>query len=373
MAARLTVALCLSFLFYLQPGAAVGQDKDKEAPIGIDGFIDILRSGGHDKEELIKMVARRGVREPLTGTDEKNIRLAGKRLGEKGLDALVKALRANFLYANVKEPLVLRLGAPTRLEHLDFEATFTGRRGDDYVVEVMYPGAVEKAVETTHTDCEYTYEWGLVKPKRKFRLHIDSATPQEVQAVLLREVKKASTAPPEVIREYRVPCSPLQMQMVRHNYTDSPSLEVYYISEPITVGVLRHLARNVRISSIRTPIPESAKDSDPITAVYYEDAKDIATMLGTRLPTLHQLVNALNGQLMTLSPQAELVEDEDKSLIVVRQATGQNPSNTPLSSQVFANKVPRSDLAKGLLRVVRLPRGDNTFVTPNDPNRPQGP
>lgn len=371
MAARLTVALCLSFLFYLQPGTAAGQDK--EAPVGIDGFMDILRSGGHDKEELIQMVVRRGFRDRLTDTDKKNIRLA---LGDKGLDTLFKALRDNFIYASVKEPLVLKLGVPVRLEHLGFKATFLRTSGDNYVLEVEYPGIGARAVEVTHADCEYTYEWGLGSPKhrRQFRLHIDSATPQEVQAVLLREVRKASTPLPEMIREYKVPCSPVTMRLVRRNYTEVPNMKVYYISDPITVGVLRHLARNARITSIRTPIPESAKDSDPITAIYYEDAKDIATMLGTHLPTLDMLVNTLNGKLMNLSPQADLVggidEKTDEGLIVVRQATSQNPSNTPLSSQVFTRQVPHSDLATGLLRVIRLPLADLTHTEDNDPNRP---
>lgn len=357
---------CLALLILLQPAAA--QDRD-DAPIRLDALTDMLRTGKYEEEELVQMVTRRGVRDELTKFHENNIRLAMKGWGKKS-DSLIKALRANFLGATVNEPLVLKTGTPARLEHLGFTATFVGRSGDDYVLEVTLPGS-DKVVVITHADCEHTYTWGPPKFRRKFRLHIESATPKQVRAVLLRDVKPPVPAPPE-IRNYGAPCAPVPMRLVTGNHTDAPNpLEPYYISEPVTVGVLRYHALS---HPVRTPIPASAKDTDPITAIYYDDALEIATMLGTHLPTLHQLVNALNGKFMTLSSPAELVAEEgEDALTVVRQADSQNPSNNPLSSLVTTSKVPRGQMAKGLLRVIRLSKGQIIKVDPSDRNRPPNP
>jgi hypothetical protein len=370
-AARLTAALCLSFLFYLQPAPAAGQDKKDDEPLGVYALVDLVHGRKHTTKELIRMAMRRGVKTYLNDDYEGDLRAAGKHLDKAALDELVKALRANFIGADVNEPLVLGLGSTARLPHLGFKATYVRKDGDDYVLEIGHPDN-DRVIERTHADCEHTYVWG--NNKRKFRLHIDSATPQEVQAVLLHDAKPPST-PPERIREYTAPCSPVQMRLVTGNHTDAPGAVVsYYISEPLTVGVLRHYARTP--NPLRTPIPAAAKDSDPITAIYYKDAVEIAMMVGTRLPTLHQLVNALNGDFMSLSPQGELAEDSDGNLIVVRQADSQNPSNTPLSSRVTTSTVPREGLATGLLRGVRPVPDDRRPHRPHvidKQNRPLGP
>jgi hypothetical protein len=367
------MAACLFFIFMPysrggSPAAPITATQEQgAAPFEKQSLTDLLRTGDFKEQELIEMVARRGVNFRPTTTDEEDIRLAGSYLGEKAVNELIEAVRLNYLRAEVSLPIALRLGKPARIKYLDFKGTYAKRAGDDYSIIVDYPGADHPAEISTHTGCEHAFSWG----GRNFTLRITSASPEQVTALLINNTETSAPPncdsawvqpqPPPQCVIHLSPCLAIRMWLVSGNYTgaEAPLLHPYYISEPLTVGILKYYAR---LHTPKTAIPPGAKDSDYITEIYDADALDIATMRATRPPSYDQLINAFRAGVLKPTAAEELVRDEHGKLLTVKVPGGDSHINKPPAAP---------GLAKGLLRLVHeVSPGTKKrpFVTTNPPN-----
>lgn len=351
----LVALLCLQIMW----SATVVNAQHNKRPLEKIDISDLLEAQGFDKKELIEKVTRQGINFPLTIIDEQNIRLAGTYLKPQELDALIASIRDNYLLAPIKKLIVLRLGKPSQIEHLGFKATYIKKVGNDYLIKIKHPGADEEVELKTHHDCEHIFKWG----HREFTLNITGASPAEVNVVLANNTKPSTPTeggstlaylpPPEKVIRIS-DCLAIRMRLVTGNHIGGVNrpMNPYYISEPLTVGILRYYASK---HTPMTAVPPDAKDTDPITEIYYEDALDIALMLRTRLPSLEQWVNAFHSKIVTLKPRpvSELVAaDKDRSFLTVQMADSNSPANTPLSPQIATQKSKVTGPAKGFLRIV---------------------
>lgn len=336
-----------------------------ESPLEMRDIIDMIKLRRFNKEEIIQLVSLRGVKSPLAMADEQNMRFAaGGRFSGRALDDLIESVHDNYLLRPIKKPITLRPGKPAQIESLGFRATYIKKIGDDHLIRIEPPGAGKEVELKTNQGCEHALKWG----HREFTLRITEASLAEINAVLVSNIKSptalegasnlAKTPPQEI--EIRIPdedCLAIRMRLVIGNHIGPVNrpIDPYYISEPLAVGILRHYAKK---HTPRTTIPPKAKDTDPITEIYYEDALDIATMLGFRLPSLEQWINAFHGEVVTLKSRAdsELVEGEDRRLLAVQMASSESPANTHLSSRIFTREGNSTAPMKGFLRVVRPPR-----------------
>jgi hypothetical protein len=331
--------------------------------------------------EIVDWIIRAGVGFQLSEAEEGIIRQAGKYLTNKELDVLIKSIRANYLSAKFDETIVLRRGQPRSIPYLAFSATYVRPVGESYLLQLKYPGT-DKFDLMTHSGCAYRYKLG----RSNFILVINNASRNEVTANLFRttiiyDPQKGITAQQDLviipmsdssIRVYAAPCDSAVMHLVLGNHIGVPNLmPSYYISEPLTVGILKHHGKP---HGLITRIPPTAKDTDPITEIYYADAREIATMQGAYLPTLEQWVNAFNAGLVSFVAPSEIVSDGRGGLLIVQQASKDFPANTPFSPRIATRKVDAREPARGILRVVRMYKEKVVpIVVPNDKNTPNIP
>jgi hypothetical protein len=332
-------------------------------------------------DELVDWIIGAGVGFQLSKAEEGIIRQAGKYLTNKELDVLIKSIRANYLIAKVNETIELRRGKLAHIPYLAFSATYIKPAGKEYLLQLTYPGT-DKFDLMTHSGCAYRYKLG----RSNFILVINNASRNKVTANLFRttimyEPRKGITAQQDLviipmsdssIRVYADPCDSAVMHLVVGNHTGVPSLmPSYYISEPLTVGILKHHGKPY---GLITRIPPTAKDTDPITEIHYADAREIATMMGAYLPTLEQWVNAFNAGLVSFVAPSEIVSDGQGRLLIVQQASKDFPANTPFSPRIATRKVDAREPARGILRVVRMYKDKGvSIVLPNDKNTPNIP
>ena len=337
----------------------VRQQQDEPLPFEMVGIIRALKERALPnkmlKERLIEKVTKQGVNFRLTAADERDIRRYGSYLGRQALDDITTVIRINYRPASINEDIMMRPGMPSLVDYLNFQATYIKKVGDDYLIKIKHPGIDEISLKT-HSGCEHPFKFG----RRDLVFVITEASPEQIKATLIDRVKHSNSVestgdtPAPRVSVRLSECIAISMQLVTGNYVESQNLSIspYYISEPITVGVFRLYAKT---NAVKTHIPPEAKDSDYITAIYYQDAFAIARMMDADLPSLTQWVNAYNAGAVRLTSGTELVASEGGKLSTVQEATSSSPANTLLSSRIFTNLQLENinSPPRGLLRVVR--------------------
>lgn len=103
-------------------------------PVAKEGLLKSLGRKALSSRELVEQVERRGVTFKLTADDEKEIRLAGKYLEGKGLDALIDAVRQNYRPSPSPQatPTPPKLEQPTFREKLENVTVSLGGMGFGY-------------------------------------------------------------------------------------------------------------------------------------------------------------------------------------------------------------------------------------------------
>lgn len=342
------------------PVQLTGEPLDKKE------LLAVLDTESLTKEELIQVLAARGVSFQLTSFEEQTIRIAGKYL-KTGIDDVVKAVSGNFIGAQIRETMVVQRSASGKVDYLGFKADYLGPEGFDFVIRLSSPVGEGPSMKI-RPGCEYDLKWG----NREFTFGVTEASAEQMVVVLATKVRSAtlglpqnapSTLPAEVVIR-QSPCLTIRMKLVSEGRTVAGGVAPpFYISEPLTVGLLRYYAG--KHAQQKTPIPSDAKDADPITQISEADALDIATMLGTRPASYEQLLGAYSVGVITQTGYAELVTGGGQSLLAV-----QLPANAsrPASPVIMTPKDGTGGMAQGVFRIVRIVNPDKrvkTFVERN--------
>jgi hypothetical protein len=143
---------------------------------------------------------------------------------------------------------------------------------------------------------------------------------------------------------------PLRLVTGNHTRLSIPIGPYYITTKPVPMAALRAYARS---NPTRTPIPDSAKDTDPISEIYYEDAIGIATALNAQLPNQVEWINAYGAGIIGAHQGTELIQYE-KELATVQDDAGQG--NTYLSSAIRVSVWPHrlgDPPARGVFRLVK--------------------
>lgn len=333
------------------PAAAVNaRQQNDTGPFDNEALLKAMRKRPFNKAEWIEVLTKRGVGFRMGEIEERDIRLAGRYFEPRALDLLVKAVRDNYIYARINEPLALGLGRTSQLEHLGFKVTHLGNVGDDYLIKVEYPGADPLKLRTRDR-CAHPLKWG----NRAFTLSVAGSPPGRVTATLARDVTpdfpggdgsgSAGPAWPPTRTVRLSSCVAVSMTLVRGNHLkpQGAAVAAYYISEPLRVDVLRHYAET-KNRHLRTPIPPHARDTEPITLIYHQDAVGVARMLHAALPSPAQWANAYHAGVVRPASGAELAAGQNDGLSALQVDVSQSPA------KIAAHVSP--DPARGLLRVV---------------------
>src|SRR2546428_5302391 len=314
--ALIIVALSVSNLRAQQPS--------KGPVIQKEGLIDTLKQHVKTLDELISAINSQGVAFQLSENDLKvnsEFRQAGRYLGKSALDELVDFIRANYRPITINESLQLRRQVAAKIDYLSFAVTYKGETEQAYQFSIRYPG-VDNRDFSTGKGCRELLTWNDKWGSRALNFIVTETTAEGVTVSLtdkispliesIDEKPEALGSRPQKISFRFDPCFAPHFQFVKGN--SDRSLEAYYISEPITVGVLRLFDRK---TGARTKIPTNAKDSDPISEIFFDDAEGIAKLIHSDLPSVSQMVNAIKTNVVDLEAGASLAKSSAGRLLEI--------------------------------------------------------